>query len=337
MLNEHVHIARRFLRSIRIDTDLTESSALEGFICPQSSRDVLITMARHVNETGQGAFTWTGPYGSGKSSLVVALSALLNSSASLHAQAIKVFGQELTDAIGEALPSGTKGWRVVPVVGVRDDPVRVIGEAVRREGVAKRRPRGGWSESNLIKALTDAAEYKPDKYGGVVLFIDEMGKFLEAAVRNGTDIYVFQQLAEAASRSKGRLLVIGILHQSFEEYTHRLSHEIRDEWAKIQGRFIDLVINATGEEQIELISRAIESDCQPENMDDLCTNVAKVTQQNNKTDTERLASKLSEGWPLHPVVTCLLGPISRRRFGQNQRSLFGFLNSAELFGFQDFL
>ena len=337
MLNEHVHIARRFLRSIRIDTDLTESSALEGFICPQSSRDVLITMARHVTETGQGAFTWTGPYGSGKSSLVVALSALLNGSTSLHAQAIKVFGPELTDSIGEALPSGTEGWRVVPVVGVRDNPVRVIGEAVRREGVAKRRPRGGWSESNLIKALTNAAEYKPDKYGGVVLFIDEMGKFLEAAVRNGTDIYVFQQLAEAASRSKGRLLVIGILHQSFEEYTHRLSHEIRDEWAKIQGRFIDLVINATGEEQIELISRAIEGDCQHENMDDLCTKVAKDTQQNTKTDTERFASKLSECWPLNPVVTCLLGPISRRRFGQNQRSLFGFLNSAELFGFQDFL
>ena len=337
MLNEHVHIARRFLRSIRIDTDLTESSALEGFICPQSSRDVLITMARHVTETGQGAFTWTGPYGSGKSSLVVALSALLNSSTSLHAQAIKVFGQELTDAIGEALPSGTEGWRVVPVVGVRDDPVRVIGEAVRREGVAKRRPRGGWSESNLIKALTDAAEYKPDKYGGVVLFIDEMGKFLEAAVRNGSDIYVFQQLAETASRSKGRLLVIGILHQSFEEYTHRLSHEIRDEWAKVQGRFIDLVINATGEEQIELISRAIESDHQPENLNKICTGVAKTTHRNNAHDTERLASKLAECWPLHPVVTCLLGPISRRRFGQNQRSLFGFLNSAELYGFQDFL
>jgi hypothetical protein len=37
------------------------------------------------------------------------------------------------------------------------------------------------------------------------------------------------------------------------------------------------------------------------------------------------------------VVACLLGPISRRRFGQNQRSIFGFLNSAEPNGFQDFL
>src|SRR5581483_1917162 len=33
----------------------------------------------------------------------------------------------------------------------------------------------------------------------------------------------------------------------------------------------------------------------------------------------------------------LLGPISRRRFGQNQRSIFGFLNSAEPYGFQEYL
>ena len=32
-----------------------------------------------------------------------------------------------------------------------------------------------------------------------------------------------------------------------------------------------------------------------------------------------------------------LGSISRRRFGQNQRSLFSFLNSTEPLGFQDFL
>ena len=337
MLNEYVHIARRFLRSVRIDTDLTDDSALEGFICPQSYTDVLMTMARHVSETGQGAFIWTGPYGSGKSSLAVALSALLNSSARLREQAENVFGQDLTNTVREALPARAKGWRVVPVVGVRDDPVSVIGEAVRREKVTSRRPRGGWTESNLIKALTKAAEYRPETHGGVVLLIDEMGKFLESAVRNGSDIYIFQQLAEAASRSNGRLLVIGVLHQAFEEYAHRLSHEMRDEWAKVQGRFIDLVVNATGEEQIELISRAIESDHHPENLDRLCTDIAVVARRNNTPDAERLASTLEACWPLHPVVTCLLGPISRRRFGQNQRSIFGFLNSSELYGFQDFL
>ena len=42
-----------------------------------------------------------------------------------------------------------------------------------------------------------------------------------------------------------------------------------------------------------------------------------------------LAEMLEDCWPLHPVTACLLGPLSRRRFGQNQRSIFGFLNSAE--------
>ena len=336
-LNKRVHIARRFLRSIRIDTDLGEVAALKGFICPQSSADVLATMAKHVVETRQGAFTWTGPYGGGKSSLVVALSALLNGNAGLQKEAAKVFGTKLAKTIHNALPTGTKGWRVLPVVARRDNPVAVIGEAAKRTGLVSRQPRGGWTESKLIGALTIAATEKPRTHGGLVLFIDEMGKFLEAAAQDGSDIYILQQLAEAASRSKGRFLVVGVLHQAFEEYAHRLSHEMRDEWAKIQGRFIDLIVNTAGEEQIDLISRAIESDHRPKKPGALASAVAGFARRDRAGDTKRFAAMLEACWPLHPVVACLLGPISRRRFGQNQRSLFGFLNSSEPHGFQDFL
>ena len=337
-LHERVRIARRFLRSIRIDDDLGESSALEGFVCPQSSANVLATMARHVSETGHGAFTWTGPYGSGKSSLVVALSALLNGNVGLQNEATPVFGQSLAETIWNALPPGNKGWRVVPVVGRRDHPVSVIGEAVRNAGLVPRRPHGGWTESKLITTLTAAAAAKPETHGGLILFIDEMGKFLEAAARDdGSDIYIIQQLAEAASRSNGRFLIVGVLHQAFEEYAHRLSHEMRDEWAKIQGRFIDLVVDAAGEEQIDLISRAIESDHYPKKPGESASTVAAFVCRERPNDAERFASMLEACWPLHPVVACLLGPISRRRFGQNQRSIFGFLNSSEPHGFQDFL
>ena len=336
-LTQRVRVGRRFLRSIRIDADLGEAIALEGFVCPQSSADVLKMMARHVSEAGQGAFTWTGPYGSGKSSLVVALSALLNGNAGLQKEARRVFGQELTKAIWAALPTGTKGWRILPVVARRDDPVAVIGAAVKQTGLVSRRPRGGWSESNLINALTEAASSRPTTHGGLVLFIDEMGKFLEAAAQDGSDIYILQQLAEAASRSNGRFLVIGVLHQAFEEYAYRLSHETRDEWAKIQGRFIDLVVNTAGEEQIDLVSRAIESDHRPEKPGALASGVAGFVRRDRASDAARLAETLEACWPLHPVVACLLGPISRRRFGQNQRSIFGFLNSSEMHGFKDFL
>ena len=334
-LSKRVSIARRFVRSIRIDTDLGQATALEGFVCPRSSADVLVTMARHVSETGQGAFTWTGPYGSGKSSLAVSLAAFLSGNAGLRDQAARLFGRELSSTLWQAL--GTKSWRVLPVVGRRDDPVVVIGDALRKAGLVARLPHGGWSEARLVEVLTKAASAKPKSRGGLVLFIDEMGKFLEAAAQDGSDIYIFQQLAEVASRSNGRFLIVGVLHQAFEEYAHRLSHEARDEWAKIQGRFVDLVVDTVGEEQIDLISRAIESDPAPKPFGELAATVATFARRDRAGAADQLAPMLEACWPLHPVVACLLGPISRRRFGQNQRSIFGFLNSAEPHGFRDFL
>ena len=225
----------------------------------------------------------------------------------------------------------------MPIVGRRDDPVRVIGESLTISSLVSRKPRGGWTEAKLISAVVAAAASGPKRHGGLILFIDEMGKFLEAAAQDGVDIYVFQQLAEAAARSGGRLVIIGVLHQAFEEYAHRLSYELRDEWAKIQGRFIDLAVNVAGEEQIDLIARAIESNYRPKDPGPLARTVAALTRRERLADAERLAFILESCWPLHPVVACLLGPMVRRRFGQNQRSIFAFLNSAEPYGFQDFL
>ena len=338
-LSNHVRVARRFQKSIRVDSDLGDVGALEGFVCPQSSADILLTLARHVAEARQGAFTWTGPYGSGKSSLAVALAALLSGDAKTQRAATKALGPKLIKEMRKSLPTGSKGWRILPVVARRGDPVAVIGEAIVKARLGVREPEGGWAEDSLITALMAVAAQKPKTHGGLVLLIDEMGKFLEAAASKGSDIYILQQLAEAASRSDGRLLVIGVLHQAFEEYGQRLSHQMRDEWAKIQGRFIDLVINAAGEEQIDLISRAIESGCKPKQPGWLATDLAGLVHRDRKgsTDRERFAFMLEGCWPLHPVVACLLGPISRRRFGQNQRSIFGFLNSSEPCGFQDFL
>ena len=337
-LADRVHIARRFQRSVRIDTDLAIPTTLEGFVCPQSSADILMTMACHVSDTGHGAFTWTGPYGSGKSSLVVAFSALLNGDARLRRYAAAVVGKDVAAVIWDALPPRTKGWRILPVVGRRDRPAQVVGEALEATGfLTARDPKGWseWSEKRVLDSLQEVAASNPRSGGGLMVFIDEMGKFLEAAGQDGTDVYFFQQLAEVASRSKGRLVVVGILHQAFEEYAHRLAREMRDEWAKIQGRFLDLAVNVSGDEQIDLLSRAIESDHDPDTpADPLAESVAALVRRQT---SPQLARMLEDCWPLHPVVACLLGPMSRRRFGQNQRSIFGFLNSTELRGFQDFL
>lgn len=335
LLREKVRISRRFQRSIRIDTDINKQSAVEGFVCPQSSAEVLKTMARHIRDTGQGAFTWTGPYGSGKSSLIVALSTWLSGDLEIDRRASETFEESVRGTLESAMPRGDRGWLVVPIVGRRASPVALLSEAMTSYGVANRAPSGGWDERSIV---TDLVEYATSgKRDGVVLFIDEMGKLLEAAALDGSDIYLLQELAEAASRSEGRLVVVGVLHQAFEEYAHRLSHDVRDEWAKIQGRFVDLVVDTAGEEQVELIGRAIETEHSPAKPSNAAHIVAGMIRHTGNDGVRRLAEMLENCWPLHPVVASLLGPVSRRRFGQNQRSLFGFLNSAEPHAFQDFL
>ena len=333
-LADRVSVSRRFQRAIRIDTDLGDPSALEGFVCPGSFGVLLENMARHISENGQGAFTWTGPYGSGKSSLAVALSALLNGETEARECAASLIGEDIAASIWEALPLGSNGWHILPIVGRRDRPEQVVGEALESRGLVKGHAHLLWEERQILDELSDIAARHRESSGGLLVLVDEMGKFLEGAARDISDVYFFQQLAEIASRSGSRLIVVGILHQAFDEYSHRLSREMREEWAKIQGRFIDLPVNAGVDEQIALLGKAIESDHESGAPSPLSKNIATLTYRAASGDVPQL---LENCWPLHPVVACLLGPISRRRFGQNQRSIFGFLNSTEPRGFQDFL
>ncbi len=41
------------------------------------------------------------------------------------------------------------------------------------------------------------------------------------------DIGFYQDLAEAAARCKGNLVIIGILHQSFEQYAAKLGSNVQ--------------------------------------------------------------------------------------------------------------
>lgn len=333
VLLDKVHIAERFQRAVRIDEDRGATSALEGFVCPKSSSEMVTGMVRQIERAGQCAFTWTGPYGGGKSSLALAFSALFSRKKTLRERAEQLFEGSMVDALRDALPSSVKGWRIVTVVGSRSDPLEAIGEALTAEVPNVKRPAGGWSENVLLDEL--ARVMTDDR--GVLLLVDEMGKFLEAASAGEADVHLFQQLAELANRSEARLLFIGILHQAFANYAGRVAREKRDEWSKIQGRFLDLAVNIAGEEQLEIVSRAIVVKSKPRRESLFGEVVAEHIREARRHKLTGLGETLDACWPLHPVTAALLGPISRRRFGQNQRSVFGFLNSVEPDGFRDFL
>ena len=334
LLANRVSVSRRFQRAIRIDTDCGDPTALDGFVCPRSCAVILETMAHHVSETGQGAFTWTGPYGSGKSSLAVALASLLNGHGDMREIAASVIGRDTASLVWDALPPKVDGWRVLPIVGRRERPEILVGEALGSSRLPKVSKRRKWTEKQVLDTVIELAQRDRETSGGLIILVDEMGKVLEGVSRDGSDVYFFQQIAELASRSEGRLLFVGVLHQAFEEYSYRLARETRDEWAKIQGRFVDLSVNVGADEQLVLLGRAIESGDRLRSPGSVSAAVSALV---NRPASEDLPDLLEACWPLHPVVAILLGPISRRRFGQNQRSIFGFLNSGEPGGFQDFL
>jgi hypothetical protein len=241
--------------------DLGAPAALLGFVCQGSARAALNTMARLISDSGQRAFTWTGPYGSGKSSLALTLAAAVGPDPALRKAARELLG-DAAEPIDQAFPVGRSGWLVVPVVGRRADPIDDLGERLARV-LGKRRKGGVRAKEDgtgraLINRLQAEAAARND--GGVLVLIDEMGKFLEAAAGEGSDIHFFQELGEAAGRSDGRLVVVGILHQAFDQYATRLSRESRDEWAKVQGRFVDIPIISAIDEIIDLLGRAIETE-----------------------------------------------------------------------------
>ena len=116
-LAEVVSISRQFLRSIRLDADFGREDALSGYVCQGTARSLLESMARQLVSTRQRAFTWTGPYGGGKSSLALMLCSLVGPNPRLRARAREILDLPADSPVYRAFDARGEGWLVVPVVG----------------------------------------------------------------------------------------------------------------------------------------------------------------------------------------------------------------------------
>jgi len=329
-----VSISRKFLRSIQIEDDFGREDALAGYVCQGTARALLESMSGQIIGTAQRAFTWTGPYGGGKSSLALMLCSLVGPNKKLRSKAKEILNLPAESSVYEAFNARAQGWTVLPLVGRR---VNVRGQLLSAVEAQTSRLYPNKGSIDVIQELVALADNNPQ---GVLVVIDELGKFLEhSALEGGEDIYFFQQLAEAASRARGKLIIVGILHQPFEAYATSLGRQMQDDWAKIQGRYIDIPLNTATDEVIELIGKSIEvnANIDKKAIEKVCSIVASNIQKRRPASPKNLAQSLLACWPLHPTIAALLGPISRRKFGQNERSVFGFLASREPMAFSDHL
>lgn len=334
-LSSLVTIDRRFARSARLDADLNGTPPLVGYVMQASVAKALKTLGESQCDSHQGAFTWTGPYGGGKSSAALLLANLVAGSKGNCKIARDIAGDALTRLYTEAFPEPHGRWNVVAVTGSRQRLRDAIIDAatIALDWSSAQVAEHAASDDRLIAALIAGGA---GKSSGTLLVLDELGKLLEHEALEGGDVHLLQDLAEHATRSKGRLVVIGILHQSFEQYAARAARDARQEWAKVQGRFHDIAFLSGADETVALLGRAIAAD-HPRSAEEAAAFVAAEVAKRRPTDANALAKALAETWPLNPVTALLLGPVSRARFAQNERSVFGFLSSAEPSGFQEFL
>lgn len=318
--NYRITIGGSFLRSRRLDTDKLDA----GYVLLGTGRQALEVMASNISESRQRAFTWTGPYGCGKSSLALLLAALVGEPND-RARALSLVGEDPVIAKGF---SAAKGWKIVRLVGRQASLTQDIAKALKSH--------------RTINAIGNALERLAENAGeqdGVLVMIDELGKYLEADCAS-ENTYLLQELAELACRSKHRIVLLGILHQAMDVYASRLPLGMRDEWAKVQGRFIDIPLVGTTDETLELLSRAIvqpESFNPGEAFENAVSTAASWMATNTDSDRAHTEKLLVGCWPLNPIVSLMLGPVSRRKFSQNERSIYSFLSAREPSGFAEFL
>ena len=176
---------------------------------------------------------------------------------------------------------------------------------------------------------------------GLLLLIDEMGRYVEFAVSNPSreDPSVFQQLAERAggARSSG-LAVVGFLHHRFADYVATLGDWLEGEWRRSSERYEEIAFHESHEQLLYLVSEALVA----RRAHSGAVNAAARAHYREAGErglftlaSDDLVAAGEHLYPFHPGALACLWSCSRR-FGQNERSVFAFLQSSEPFGFQEF-
>ena len=365
-LSELFHVASRFHRSVHLERDFYTKNALDGYVLTVTARETLRrVIAALDNELTSKAWTLTGPYGSGKSAFALFIAKLLDDSESPTTQGalnlLKRGDKSLWHQFSCLNLHERRGFCPVLISGERspitlallrglkrgliafsDSPVHrgpfhpLLSDIQKRLDAAEN---GVLPHASEITDLFESAtgQIRTEGGTGLLLVVDELGKFLEYAAQNPVhdDLFVLQSLAEFAARSdQTPLLMLTILHQAFERYAQRLATSQREEWAKVQGRFEDVAFVEPTEQVLRLIGNAIEEKLTIEKPN--LSVAIDLELKPRQLDTNEFISLLESCLPLHPTVALIVSSLFRR-LAQNERSLFALLNSSEPHGLQDFL
>lgn len=164
------------------------------------------------------------------------------------------------------------------------------------------------------------------------LVIDEFGKFLEYAAQNDPEkeLYFIQQLSEFVNNPDMNIVLFTTVHQNFDAYALGLGPFQKQEWTKVKGRFKEITFNEPVEQLLFLASEHLN---ERPSTKKYIQEISKVTDllikskafNVNQDYITEIAEKL---FPLDAFSTYIL-TLSLQKYGQNERSLFSFLESTD--------
>jgi hypothetical protein len=266
------NIQQRYIRSVNLERDFGDPSALDGYIVTPEIKQMLSRIETGLSpDSSQRAWRITGDYGSGKSSFALLLAHLFGGNAehlpsklkvslkgvNQEAQLLPVLVNGSREALGRTLLSALR--KAILEIRTKGPVPNILGQI---ESVLERPEADEITASTIVDLIAVASDYasRGGRYRGLLIVLDELGKSLEySALHPGhQDVFLLQALAEAAARSGKRpLYVVGLLHQGFNVYAESLSQHAQKEWEKVAGRFDELVLAQPLDQTSILIAEAL--------------------------------------------------------------------------------
>ena len=173
----------------------------------------------------------------------------------------------------------------------------------------------------------------------LILVIDEFGKFLEHASQHQPEkeLYFIQQLSEFVNNPDHNIILLTAVHQNFDAYAFGLTTAQKQEWTKVKGRFREITFNEPVEQLLFLASEHLKQHTADKKTESEITSALTVAKKSkayniNPDYAAEVASKL---YPLDLIAANIL-TLSLQKYGQNERSLFSFLESTDHTGINSY-
>lgn len=294
----------KFSTSVNIERDSNKSF---NYVVTANAKQAIGKIVDSFT-AGIHSFCLIGSYGTGKSSFLLALEQCLSGSSTNEVSLIKNKGQF----------NGFTKFHFVNIVGDYSPLVDLLQAHVQSNASKK---------NNIFSALDGLYADCQSKGKFLVFVIDEFGKVLEHAAKNNPEkeMYFLQKFCEYVNDTSKNILLLTTLHQGFNAYAKDLKTEQKQEWTKVKGRIQDVVFKEPIEQLLNLAATKIAAKREATRNNSIhrlyeLAIKSKFANDNLKPDV------VSALYPMDIFAAYVL-TLANQRYGQNERTLFSFLEA----------